>query len=411
MSSFYNDISINQSKDWTDLLTELKETTQYNPYCLYSDIYEVLKKITLSLLHGKEIVLLDADFSQDEINRLVGVDVLKQSVSTLNNDKIKNLKNKGDLLYRLKRVSKEWTITLFTSGTTGLPKKVTHSFQSISRFVKTSENKKENIWGFAYNPTHMAGLQVFFQALLNGNQIVRLFGLSKEQIFESIKQFKITNISATPTFYRLLLPAPNSFTSVEHITSGGEKFDEKTGEKLKKVFPNAKFTNIYASTEAGTLFSTVGNKFSVKPEITSFVKIENNELLIHQSLLGKADFCSSEWYCTGDMVEIISESPLCFQFVSRKNEMINVGGYKVNPEEVEETIRKITGIQDARVYAKNNSVLGNIICCEIVKTTEEINELYVRSFLQSKLQEFKIPRFISFTDKISTTRTGKIKRT
>ncbi len=90
--------------------------------------------------------------------------------------------------------------------------------------------------------------------------------------------------------------------------------------------------------------------------------------------------------------------------------MINVGGYKVNPVEVEETIRKIEGIQDVRVFAKSNSVFGNIICCEVVKTSDEIDEVSIRSFLQSKLQEFKIPRIIKFTDKILTTRTGKIQR-
>jgi non-ribosomal peptide synthetase component E (peptide arylation enzyme) len=77
---------------------------------------------------------------------------------------------------------------------------------------------------------------------------------------------------------------------------------------------------------------------------------------------------------------------------------------------VEEIIRNIEGIQDVRVFAKSNSVLGNIICCEVVKTSAEIDEVSIRSFLQTKLQEFKIPRIIIFTNQISTTRTGKIKR-
>jgi acyl-CoA synthetase (AMP-forming)/AMP-acid ligase II len=245
---------------------------------------------------------------------------------------------------------------------------------------------------------------------LNGNPIIRLFGLSKEHIFNSIDTFSITNISATPTFYRLLLPAKNHFTSVNRITSGGEKFDEKTAEQLKKLFPNAKFTNVYASTEAGTLFASRGNSFSIKPEMKPFVQIQDNELLIHKSLMGKSEFADVEWYHTGDLVKIVSENPLQFQFISRKNEMINVGGYKVNPEEVEETIRKIEGIQDVRVFAKSNSVFGNIICCEVVKSSDEIDEVSIRSFLQSKLQEFKIPRIIKFTNQVSTTRTGKIKR-
>jgi acyl-coenzyme A synthetase/AMP-(fatty) acid ligase len=62
------------------------------------------------------------------------------------------------------------------------------------------------------------------------------------------------------------------------------------------------------------------------------------------------------------------------------------------------------------VYSKSNSVLGNIICCEVVTNSNQITESYIRTFLQSKIQEFKIPRIIRFVDELSTTRTGKIKR-
>ncbi|MDD4244378.1 MAG: fatty acid--CoA ligase family protein [Bacilli bacterium] len=410
MDLFYSDISKNQEITWDILLDDLNNTTEYNPYCYQQDFYSVFKHIILSLLLEKEIILLDSDFSEEEIQKLTGLNNLNKNIYPIKKSKKQVIENKAELIDLVKNVGSNWSMTLFTSGTTGLPKKVVHSFQSITRFVKTSETNKTSVWGFAYNPTHMAGIQVFFQALLNDNPIIRIFGLSKEQTFNSIEKFDITNISATPTFYRLLVPAQGHFTSVKRITSGGEKFDEKTAEQLKQIFPNAKFTNVYASTEAGTLFAAVGNNFSIKPEMNPFVQIQDNELLIHKSLLGKSAFSDSEWYHTGDIVKIISENPLQFQFVSRKNEMINVGGYKVNPGEVEETIRKIKGIQDVRVFAKSNSVLGNIICCEVVKTSDEIDEVSIRSFLQSKLQEFKIPRIIKFTNQISTTRTGKIKR-
>lgn len=410
MGLFYYDISKNQEITWEKLLDDLNNTSEYNPYCYQQDFYLVFKHIILSLLLEKDIILLDSDFTDDEIQKLTGsININKNNVPIIDSEKL-FLENKTDLINRIKGVGPNWSITLFTSGTTGIPKKVVHTYQSITRYVKISENNKANVWGFAYNPTHMAGIQVFFQALLNGNPIIRLFGLSKEQIFNSIDKFSITNISATPTFYRLLLPDKANFKSVKRITSGGEKFDEKTAEQLKQIFPYAKFTNVYASTEAGTLFAANGNNFSIKPEIQSFIQIQDNELLIHKSLMGKSEFSDSEWYHTGDIVKIVSEDPLQFQFVSRKNEMINVGGYKVNPGEVEEIIRNIEGIQDVRVFAKSNSLLGNIICCEVVKTSDEIDEVFIRSFLQSKLQEFKIPRIIKFVDSISTTRTGKIKR-
>jgi acyl-coenzyme A synthetase/AMP-(fatty) acid ligase len=256
----------------------------------------------------------------------------------------------------------------------------------------------------------MAGIQVFFQALLNGNSIIRLFGLNTKDIYDEINNNRITHISATPTFYRLLLPYDDMFTSVERITSGGEKFNEKTFKQLNEIFPNAKITNVYASTEAGTLFASQNDIFSVRPEYEHLIHIENNELLIHSSLMGSTESNVGEWYNTGDVIEIVSKKPLKFRFVNRKSEMINVGGYKVNPLEVEEAILALTDIKNVRVYSKSNSVLGNIICCEVVTNSNQITESSIRTFLQSKIQEFKIPRIIRFVDELSTTRTGKIKR-
>ncbi|MDZ7795644.1 MAG: hypothetical protein U5N56_00735 [Candidatus Marinimicrobia bacterium] len=96
-------------------------------------------------------------------------------------------------------------------------------------------------------------------------------------------------ISATPTFYRLLLPSKNVFKNVMRVTSGGEKLDNKTIEYLHQLFPNAKITNVYASTEAGTLFASKADVFTIKADMKKYVKIENNELLIHNSFIGLND--------------------------------------------------------------------------------------------------------------------------
>jgi len=409
MELFYADASNGIKKEWGDILADLEQMKEYAPYCQESDFYLIFKHIIASLLLEREIILLDSDFSREETERLIGISMDADnsiSVASL----VENISSKEELLERLKRVGSSWKITLFTSGTTGLPKKVSHSFKSITRFVKRTAKHNTNIWGYAYNPTHMAGIQVFFQALLNGNPIIRLFGLPKDEVLQSISEFSISNISATPTFYRLLLPANNQYLSVIRLTSGGEKFDEKTSALLNQVFPNAKITNVYASTEAGTLLAAKGNEFSIKDEFADLIKIENNELLIHRSLMGTSEAINGEWYLTGDLVEIVSEHPVRFKFSSRKNEIINVGGYKVNPTEVEETIREIKGVADVRVFAKSNSVLGNIICCEVVRNNPALDESNIRNQLQTKIQEFKIPRMVRFVEALSTTRTGKIKR-
>lgn len=410
MELFFKDIVNHRLATWNFLISDINKTSTYNPYCFKSDYYEVFKQIILSLLLGEEIILLDSDSSESELINLTSFSEFEKFTKPIEVQNVPLLSNKEDLIRKLSNPSENWKITMFTSGTTGVPKRVSHDLNTITRFLKVSNRNKQIIWGFAYNPTHMAGIQVFLQALLNGNSIIRLFGLDNKSVYNEIKNNRITHISATPTFYRLLLPCSESFPSVERITSGGEKFNEKTFKQLNEIFPNAKITNVYASTEAGTLFASQTDIFSVRPEYESLIHIENNELLIHSSLMGSTETNIDEWYNTGDVIEIISNEPLKFRIVNRKSEMINVGGYKVNPHEVEQAIIALTGIKNVRVYSKSNSVLGNIICCEVVANNNEITESHIRTFLQSKIQEFKIPRIIRFVENLSTTRTGKLKR-
>lgn len=409
MSIFLKDIDNERLVNWDFLIDDINNTSIYNPYCKSADYYTVFKHIILSLLIDEEIILLDSDFTESELINLTGYSDYAEFIKPVAKSTVPILGNQKELIEKLSNPSENWKITLFTSGTTGIPKKVSHDFKSITRFVKVSERNKESVWGFAYNPTHMAGIQVFFQALLNGNSIIRLFGLDTKDIYTEINN-GITHISATPTFYRLLLPYNETFPSVVRITSGGEKFNEKTFKQLNEIFPNAKITNVYASTEAGTLFASQNDIFSIPPEYESLIHIENNELLIYNSLMGSTETNIDEWYNTGDIIEIVSQNPLKFRFANRKSEMINVGGYKVNPLEVEEAILSLTGINNVRVYSKSNSVLGNIICCEVVANSNQITESSIRAFLQSKIQEFKIPRVIRFVEELSTTRTGKLKR-
>lgn len=142
----------------------------------------------------------------------------------------------------------------------------------------------------------------------------------------------------------------------------------KYNEMAKSLFPNAKLTNVYASTEAGTLFASKGNEFCIKDDMKGKVCVRDGELLIHKSLLAQSESIQfdAEWYHTGDLIEISREEPLTFHFVSLKTEMINVGGYKVNPTEVEEALRECDGVADAYVYSKENRIMGKIILCDVV---------------------------------------------
>jgi acyl-CoA synthetase (AMP-forming)/AMP-acid ligase II len=143
------------------------------------------------------------------------------------------------------------------------------------------------------------------------------------------------------------------------------------------------------------------------------IKIKNNELLIHKELLGTSESFNLEgdWYKTGDVVEFKDKKR--FKFKNRKSEMINVGGYKVNPSEVEAVIQEVKGVEDVIVFGRDNSVMGKIVVAHIVKTENEDKKKVkerIKKITSSKLQDYKLPRLIKFVDSFDLTRTGKIKK-
>jgi len=404
---FLYDFKAQQHYSYNRLFEDLSCIENIPVYCHAHSLYDILLQMVAAALHKVDLILLDSDFSEAELHQLK---ITPNDLSLMKPVQPLGLNDQLELTLGFEK-SMDWKLTLYTSGTTGLPKQVTHTLRSLIRAVRISQDHSENIWGFAYNPTHIAGQQVFFQALLNGNSIVNLFEASRDTVLDLIKEFHITNISATPTFYRMLLPLHEVYFSVRKLTSGGEKFDSRLSTELLKAFPNAKLRNIYASTEAGTILESREEGFTIKDE--SLCRIMDGELFIHRSLMGESSDIileSDVWYATGDMVEIIDEDPLCFRFLQRKNEMINVGGYKVNPYEVEQVLESHPHVRQAYVYGKANPVLGNILMADIV-SNEPLTEKELRNFLSRLLQPYKVPRIINFVSSIELTRSGKMKRT
>lgn len=392
--------------EYEDLLNRINTSSYYVPLLKTDFLYDHFINLLTALVSNKPLVLIDSDMSDDEIAGLA-IGKVNESVET----EKKKFLNFKELLQAVRSSRSE--ITIFTSGTTGQPKKVIHTVPSLTRSVRCDSKYEKQIWLFAYNPTHMAGLQVFFQAFVNQNVLINVFNKVRNTVFEMIRKYNVTHISATPTFYRLLFPVDQSFETVERVTLGGEKSESRLYESVLKMFPNAKLNNIYASTEAGALFAAKGENFQIPVSVMDKCRIVDGELLIHKSLLGRSDSFGykEDYYPTGDLVEWVNEAAGLFRFISRKNELINVGGYKVNPGEVEEYIVRIPGIEQAVVIGKSNSVLGNILYAEVKKNPEsDLTEMDIRKYLSEKLQDFKIPRKIKFVESLSLTRTGKLKR-
>jgi acyl-coenzyme A synthetase/AMP-(fatty) acid ligase len=412
MSNFFIDPeSGNLSRikySYQDLLDYLSSSAVVEINYRNSDIYKYFCNLVLGLIHGLNLTILDLDFSDEECYKVLCIPYKPEYIQVKPPDTPYNFEYIRELI-----IKSESVLTIFTSGTTGLPKKVEHPVKNLIREVRVDNRYENDRWGYAYNPTHMAGLQLFFQCLLNQNLIVNLFSKSRDIALNSIKEFNLTNISATPSFYRLLMPIENTYQNVTKVTLGGEKSTNELLKQVGSMFPNARLYNIYASTEFGTILSSNAESFFIKPNYSKLVRIKDDILQVHVSLVGKSQNMEIDdnWYSTGDLVEYIDGSNVYFRFKGRKNELINVGGNKVNPTEVESELLKIVEIRECSVYGRQNSVLGTIVCADVVMFEGKvIDESYIREFLIKNLQNFKIPRKINFVKQISKNRAGKIEK-
>ena len=398
----------NGEKEYSyDMLVEsINQHREYYPLFKSHNIFAYFENLIKAIATNSPLVLLDSDLNPSEV---AGVDESQVNVAVQLPEY--HFKDMDAVVSALQQSTSE--ITIFTSGTTGQPKKVVHSIDTLTRSVRLGDKYKGQVWAYAYNPTHMAGLQVFFQAFENQNTLVNVFNMQRSEVYQKISEYQITHISATPTFYRLLLPFEDSYKSVQRVTLGGEKSDNHLYDNIRKIFPNAKINNVYASTEAGSLFAAKGDCFQIPEKIRDKFTVVDDELLIHKSLLGRSDSFKLEgdYYHSGDLIEWVDKESGLFRFKSRKNELINVGGYKVNPGEVEDVISAIDGVMQVLVYGKANSVLGNVLCADIqLEAGSELTNVDIKKALASQLQDFKIPRRIKFVEQFELTRTGKLKR-
>lgn len=319
----------------------------------------------------------------------------------------------------------EWVIP--TSGTTNTPKLVAHTLESLTRTAKSNiEVGKSFVWGLVFDIYRFSGIQVFLQSILGGSSL--LIASSDMSIGDVLGFFAKNNcniISATPSFWRKAMMSPQlNLLTLTSVTLGGEIADESILIALRSKLPDASIRHIYASTEVGVGFSVIDGHAGfpldyVENGVNGF-KLKINEeglLLINpknhaQKYIGSnAMFDSDGFINTGDLVEIKNDR---VYFMGRESGAINVGGNKVQPEEVEGILLKSGLVQSAFVYPKKNPMMGNLVCADIVLKTEfndaQSAKATILNYCRANLDSFKIPAIIKFVDDLNTTQSGKLKR-
>lgn len=326
-----------------------------------------------------------------------------------------------------KRVVASTRWVLATSGTTGTPKLIEHSTDSLTKTCKLDTRRgKEFTWGLVYDPFRFAGLQVVLQAMASGSELVLCnhIGNVKDQA-AFLRENNANALSATPTYWRkLLMSGALAGHRFRQITLGGEPADQSILNALKTAFPEARIAHIYASTEAGVGFSVTdclvgfpkqylergvaGNQLRLSEAGTLLIKPEK-----HSPSTVEVPLADSEGFIdSGDLVVVRDERVL---FLGRDSGAINVGGNKVIPEEVETIIREVEGVAEVLVKPKGSGVMGQLVTAEIQPREAEADTAALKKRImahcRARLEKYKVPALIRFVAEIEHNPTGKISRT
>lgn len=375
-------------------------------------LYGYLVKLLAAILSNQSITLDNIAPSQKS------VDPSNESAPLSDMESLVNEKLDHDLALSLahlrERILRSTSrITLYTSGTTGSPKPIRQSISNLTRAVQVAPKHDGDVWGLAYQPTKIAALQVILQAICNGNTIVNLFDRPIDEARKFVRSWNISHLSATPTYFRLLAADSSPFPTVRAVTVGGEVCDTSLRSKLEVLFPNAKFRNVYATSEMGTLLHSSGDCFEVTNSLREYVRIHEGRLWIHQSLVAENlhNQCIDGFWDSGDEVQVVEENPLRLKITGRRTDWINVGGTKVNPHDVEKILRDMPGVLDARVFGVANSVTGQIVAAELSKESGiELDLAMIRRELQRMLPSTAVPRLMTVRDTVTSSEALKKER-
>jgi len=304
-----------------------------------------------------------------------------------------------------------FSLLLETSGTTGTPKLVRHDpSRLLGRIPRTAA--PDAVWLLSYDPCGFAGLQVLLTAMAGGGRLVAAPGADAAALAALAAAEGCTHASGTPSFWRGLLLS-GARPPLKAITIGGEAVDEALLDRLAESFPAARLRHIYASTEAGALFAVADGRAGF-PASWLESGIEGVGLRIGDGVLEvrsprralSPETDAEGWLVTGDLVEVVGDRVL---FRGRNDGVVNVGGVKVVPEQVEALLLSVAGVGDAAVAAVPSPITGQLLTARIVPVpnmSEEILRDRLRDAL-STLPPAARPRRIELVERLPLAPSGK----
>ena len=325
------------------------------------------------------------------------------------------------LISQLKEVGHPGLV-LFSSGSTGKSKASLSNFSDILNKFKVRRHSLRTIAFLLFD--HIGGINTLLYTLSNAGTVIVVNDRTPKNVLEAVEKYQVELLPTSPTFINLILlsEAYKNFNllSLKTVTYGTEPMPESTLKRFHQLFPEIQLKQTYGLSELGILSS------KSKKSDSLWVKIGGEgfetrvvdgllEIKAKSAMLGYLNapnpFTEDGWFKTGDSVLMDGEY---VKILGRQSEIINVGGEKVYPTEIESVIQEMANVAEVTVFGKKNAITGSMVCAKVLleqKDNPKEFSIALKKFCRKRLQAFKVPVKIEIVEqKQHSKRFKKIKR-
>ena len=311
----------------------------------------------------------------------------------------------------------------FSSGTTGEPKAAVHDLSSLLMKFQVPRPALSSLAFLFFD--HLGGINTMLHTLSNGATLVSTADRSPDSVCGLIEQHAVALLPATPTFLNLLLLSGahrrHDLSSLKTISYGAEPMSDSTLRRLQATFPTVRLQQTYGmielgvmrtkSRDDGSLWVKVGGEGIETRVVDGVLQVRSPSVLLgYLNALTPID--ADGWFTTGDMVERHGDY---LKFLGRQTDLINVGGEKVYPAEVEGVIESMNDVAEATVHGAPHGLIGQIVCARVTfRPTNRTPASLVREVklhCRQHLERYKVPMKVEIIgDELSADRMKKSRR-
>lgn len=272
----------------------------------------------------------------------------------------------------------EWL--MLTSGTSGVPKIAGHTLEALTGAIVAEGPARgpAPVWATFYDIRRYGGLQIFLRAVLSGGSMV--LSDPHEALGDHVARLNargVTHISGTPSHWRKLLMSGSAAQFAPgYVRLSGEIADQAVLDGLKAAFPNSSVGHAYASTEAGVGFAVndglegfpadyLGNRNGVEMKVVDGSLRIRSTRTAHAYIGRNAAALTDDdgFVDSGDIVELRGDR---YYFIGRRGGIINIGGLKVHPEEIEAVINRHADVRMSRAKSRRSPITGGIVVADVI---------------------------------------------